>query len=44
MKIVKDIMRHQTLTLFPQDRINVVTEKMKEHDVGVIVVSKIRAV
>lgn len=40
MKTVKEIMRHQTFTLSPHDTIMFTSERMKEHDVGVIVVAK----
>lgn len=39
MKTVKEIMRHQTMTLAPTDTVTFAAERMKEHDIGVFVVA-----
>ncbi len=39
MTTVKEIMRHQTITLAPTDTITFAAERMKEHDIGVFVVA-----
>ncbi|MBY0500509.1 MAG: CBS domain-containing protein [Alphaproteobacteria bacterium] len=40
MSKAKDIMRHQTFTLSPEDTVFQAAEKMKDKDVGIIVVGK----
>ena len=40
MTEAKDIMRHQKFTLSPQESLIQAAEKMKEHEVGVIVVAE----